>query len=113
MWTVTARTPVLRLSGPVEAGAIRRGGITIVCMAMDRLSVTMDPELGRAVREAAARDGVSVSHWLSEAAGDKLRNVLLGVALDAWEEQDGPFTEDELNEAARALGIDRRARQAG
>lgn len=81
-------------------------------MAMDRLSVTMDPELGRAVREAAARDGVSVSHWLSEAAGDKLRNVLLGVALDAWEAENGPPTEAELDEAARILRVGPYARRA-
>lgn len=64
---------------------------------MDRFSVTMPPELGEGVRQAAARQGISVSAWLAEAAADRLRNELLGAALDAWESEDGPFAETELN----------------
>lgn len=64
---------------------------------MDRFSVTMAPELGEGVRQAAARQGISVSAWLAEAAADRLRNELLGAALDAWESEDGPFAETELN----------------
>jgi hypothetical protein len=63
----------------------------------------MDPDLGQAVREAAARSGVSVSRWLSQAASDHLRNELLGAALDAWESEEGPFTDAELDAAARVL----------
>jgi len=70
----------------------------------------MDPDLGAAVREAAARSGTSVSSWLAEAAADRLRKVLLGAALDRWEEEDGPFDEAELDAAAAALGLPRRAR---
>ena len=78
----------------------------IVCMAnVDRFSVTMPPELGEGVRQAAARQGTSVSTWLSEAAADRLRNELLGAALDAWESEDGPFTEAELDAAASRLGL--------
>ncbi len=72
---------------------------------VDRLSVTMPPELGEGVRQAAARQGTSVSTWLSEAAADRLRNELLGAALDAWESEDGPFTEAELEAAASRLGL--------
>ena len=75
---------------------------------VDRLSVTMVPEIGAAVREAAAREGTSVSTWLTEAAAQRLRNDLLGVALDQWEAEDGPFREDELNAAAAALRGPRR-----
>lgn len=64
---------------------------------MDRFSVTMRPEVGEGVRQAAARQGISVSAWLAEAAADRLRNELLGAALDAWESEDGPFAETELN----------------
>jgi hypothetical protein len=74
-------------------------------MQVDRFSVTMEPELGRAVRDAAARSGVSVSRWLSQAASDHLRNELLGAALDAWEAENGPFTGDELDAAARVLAV--------
>lgn len=75
---------------------------------VDRLSVTMAPEIGRAVREAAARQGTSVSTWLTDAAAQRLRNDLLGAALDQWEAEDGPFSDDELNTAAAALGAKRR-----
>ncbi|HUB71858.1 MAG TPA: hypothetical protein VL984_15665 [Acidimicrobiales bacterium] len=71
---------------------------------VDRLSVTMPPAIGAAVREAASREGTSVSTWLVAAAGQRLRNELLGAALDQWEAEDGPFTEQELNDAARAVG---------
>ncbi|MGC1289603.1 MAG: hypothetical protein WA895_42325 [Streptosporangiaceae bacterium] len=64
---------------------------------VDRFSVTMPPEVGEGVRQAAARQGISVSAWLAEAAADRLRNELLGAALDAWESEDGPFAETELN----------------
>ena len=67
---------------------------TVVGMAqVDRFSVTMPPEIGEGVREAAARQGTSVSAWLTEAAADRLRNELLGAALDEWESEDGPFAE--------------------
>jgi len=64
---------------------------------VDRFSVTMAPELGEGVRQAAARQGISVSAWLAEAAADRLRNELLGTALDAWESEDGSFAEAGLN----------------
>jgi len=75
---------------------------------VDRLSVTMPPEIGAAVREAAAREGTSVSTWLAVAAAQRLRNDLLGVALDLWEAEDGPFSDAELNTAAAALRATRR-----
>jgi hypothetical protein len=70
--------------------------------------MTMDPDLGRAVREAAARSGVSVSRWLSDAAADHLRSELLGAALDEWERENGPFSDQELDTAARVLGSPRK-----
>jgi len=83
----------------------RRECITVVCMAhVDRFSVTMPPEVGAAVRNAAARRGTSVSHWLTDAATQQLRNALLGEALGAWEDEDGAFTDEELDTAALALG---------
>jgi hypothetical protein len=70
---------------------------------VDRLSVTMPPEIGAAVRDAAARAGTSVSSWLTAAAGQRLRNELLGAALDQWEADQGPFSDEELDAAAAAL----------
>ena len=63
---------------------------------VDRLSVAMPPAIGAAVREAAARRGASVSTWLVAAAVHRLRNELLGAALDRWEAEQGPFTDQEL-----------------
>ncbi|MGH8934470.1 MAG: hypothetical protein ACRDZO_28520 [Egibacteraceae bacterium] len=80
-------------------------------MPVDRFSVTMDPELGAAVREAAQRAGMSVSGWLAEAAAARVRNALLGAALDAWDAEDGPLTEEELDAGREELGLPRRARE--
>ncbi len=83
---------------------------TLVCMQVDRFSVTMDPDLEAAVRDAVERAGMSVSGWLAQAAADRLRNGLLGAALDAWEAEDGPFGDEELDAAAATLGITRASR---
>lgn len=76
---------------------------------VDRFSVTMPPEIGAAVRDAATRQGTSVSNWLAAAAAQRLRNELLGAALDVWEAEDGPFSNEELDAAAAALGAKRRS----
>lgn len=70
----------------------------------------MEPNLGAAVRDAAERAGMSVSGWLAHAAAEQLRNDLLGAALDAWEAEDGPFGDEELDAAAAAVGIARGSR---
>ena len=70
---------------------------------VDRFSVTMPPEIGAAIRDAAARTGTSVSSWLAAAAAQRLRNELLGAALDEWEAEDGPLTQGELDAAVAAL----------
>ena len=79
---------------------------------VDRLSVTMPPEVGAAVRDAALKQGMSVSSWLTAAAAQRLRHELLGAALDVWEHEDGPFSDQELDTAAAALSADRRQRLA-
>jgi len=84
----------------------------LLCMPqVDRLSVTMPPGVGSAVREAAAHEGISVSSWVTEAAARRLRNELLGAALDEWEAKNGDITEEELDRAATSLGIARRRRR--
>lgn len=77
-------------------------------MHVDRLSITLAPELGRAARRAAKRANVSLSAWIAEATADRVRNETLGAALDRWEAEDGAFTPDELADAARRLGLDTR-----
>jgi hypothetical protein len=61
---------------------------------VDRISVTMPPEIG--------------ANWLVAAAAQRLRNELLGAALDRWEEEEGPFSDEELDAAAAALSTTRR-----
>lgn len=72
-------------------------------MAVDRLSLTLDPDLGAAVREAAAAERRSVSSWLADAAEMRLRHQRLGAALDAWEAENGALTEAELAAARREV----------
>ena len=72
---------------------------------MDRISIALDAALGQAVRTAAGRSGMSLSRWIGQAVADRLRNEQLGRALDQWEAEHGAFTQEELDEAARSLGI--------
>lgn len=74
-------------------------------MNVDRITVSVDAELGAAAREAAERAGTSMSGWVAEAMAARLRNQLLGAALDAWEAENGAFTEEELAEAAAEFGV--------
>jgi hypothetical protein len=67
-------------------------------VSIDKLSISMEPELASVVREAAAEDGVSVSSWLSSAAHDRIRNRLLRRALDAEAIEFGPLTTREVED---------------
>jgi hypothetical protein len=77
----------------------------VISVAADRITISFDGELGRAVRDAAERDGMSVSGWLSEAAADRLRNELLGIALGHWIAERGTPTDEEMQWAADSLGL--------
>ena len=46
----------------------------LVCVNVDRLSITLDPRLGAAARKAAKRAKVSLSTWIAEATADRIRN---------------------------------------
>jgi hypothetical protein len=86
------------------------------------MSISFAPELGEAVREAAADADMSVSDWLAQAAETKLRqdtearilqeaedrrrNAGLLEFLREWQAEHGAFTEEELAHAARDLGLD-------
>src|SRR5437867_1504161 len=73
---------------------------TLVCMHVDRLSITLEPRLGAAVRKAAKRANVSLSTWIAEATAARVRNEALSDALDRWEADEGAFTSAELAAAA-------------
>jgi hypothetical protein len=74
-------------------------------MKAQKLSVSFDSELADEVREAARRSGKSVSAWLAKAALEQLRGERLDAFLDDWEAEVGPFTEEELEQAAIELGF--------
>ncbi len=74
-------------------------------MKVDKLSISFDPELGDAVRSAAAEAGKPLSSWLAEAAASKLRAEALADFLDGWETQHGVLTAEELAAAERELGV--------
>jgi hypothetical protein len=83
----------------------------VVCMQVDRISITMPPEIGRKVRDAAEEEGVSVSAWITEAAAERVRNRLLGKFLDEYQAEHGAFTDEEMERAAQRLGLDRSKRE--
>jgi hypothetical protein len=72
---------------------------------VDKLSVSFEPDLGDAVRSAAAEAGKPVSTWLAEAAASKLRAEALAAFLADWEESHGALTVQEVARAERALGL--------
>jgi hypothetical protein len=59
--------------------------------------VTFAPELGEAVSAAAAEAGLPLSEWLAQAG---LREF-----LDEYQAEHGAFTDEEMAEASRKLGL--------
>ena len=74
-------------------------------MKVDKLSISFDPELGDAVRSAAAQAGKPVSSWLAEAAASKLRAEALAEFLASWEAEHEALTAHEIARAERELGL--------
>jgi hypothetical protein len=68
-----------------------------------KLAITMDPDIHQNVLAVAARDGVSVSAWITAAAREALRRRAGLAAVARWEEQHGHFTTQEMNEARRSV----------
>jgi hypothetical protein len=71
---------------------------------VDKLSISMDPQLGDDIRSAAATAGVSVSAWLVEAAAARLRRQALADFLSDWQAKHGAITSEELAKARADLG---------
>ncbi|MDQ4104245.1 MAG: hypothetical protein M3186_11235 [Actinomycetota bacterium] len=69
------------------------------------MSISLEADLGDAVRDAARRTGKGLSSWLAEAASAKLRAEALEEFLDDWEHEHGPLTAAELERAERELGL--------
>jgi hypothetical protein len=73
-------------------------------MKVDKMSISLDAELGAEVREAARRSGQSLSAWVAAAAVEKFRSEGLRQLLDEWEVEHGPISEEELARARNELG---------
>lgn len=82
-------------------------GTTILRVAQrDKRSVSLPPELARAIDEAAAREGSSFSGWLAETAAHRLRLEAGRKGIAEWEREQGPLTPDELADGlARARSL--------
>ena len=74
-------------------------------MKVDKLSSSLDADLGDAVRNAAKQAGQGLSGWLAEAAMAKLRSDALAEFLESWESEHGTLTADELAIATRQLAL--------
>lgn len=74
-------------------------------MSVDKLSVSFESDLARAVRAAAEAGGAGLSRWLADAAAAKLRADHLVEFLADWERAHGALTSEEIAEAAADLGL--------
>lgn len=74
----------------------------------DKRSISMPPELARAVEEAARAEGLTFSAWLTRTAAHRLKLDAGRKALAEWEQENGPLTAEERAEgwarARRSLG---------
>jgi hypothetical protein len=76
-----------------------------------KLAITVDPDIHENVRAAAAREGVSVSAWMTTAAREALKRRAGLAAVEQWEKQHGRFTSEEMNEARRSVRAQLRTSQ--
>jgi len=74
-----------------------------------KLAVTIDPDIHQHILAAAARDGISVSAWITSAAREALHRRAGLAAVALWEKQHGRLTTEEMNEARRSVRAQLRA----
>ena len=76
-----------------------------------KLAITVDPDIYEDILAAAARDGVSVSAWMTAAARAALQRRAGLAAVALWEKQHGRFTTKEMKEAHRSVRAQLRIRR--
>ena len=64
-----------------------------------KLAITIDPQVHEKILASAARDKVSVSAWMTQAAREALQRRAGLAAVAAWEKQHESFTKEEMDEA--------------
>ena len=67
-------------------------------MAVEKLSISFEPELAHQLREEARSSGRSVSALVAEAVERNLRLARGRRLIAEWEAEHGPITEAELEE---------------
>jgi len=75
----------------------------------EKRSISLPPELARAVDEAARAEGTTFSAWLAQTAAHRLKLEAGRQAIAEWELENGALTPAELAEgwarARRSLGL--------
>lgn len=74
-------------------------------MKVDKMSISLEAQLGEEVRASARRSGQGLSSWLASAAAARLRAEALTGFLDDWEADHGELTQDEIACAEIELGL--------
>ena len=74
-----------------------------------KLAITIDPDIHGHIVAAAARDGVSVSAWMTIAAREALKRRAGLAAVALWEKEHGRLTPKEMNEARKKVRAELRA----
>lgn len=74
-------------------------------MKVDKMSISLDPDLGDEVRSAARESGKPLSAWIAEAAAAKLRSEALSKLLEEWQNEHGPLSDEEIRKAEAELGL--------
>jgi len=77
-----------------------------------KLAITVDPDVHEHILASAARDGMSVSAWMTTAAREALQRRAGLAAVARWESQHGQFSTQEMNEARRNVRAQLRTRTA-
>src|ERR1700689_5034570 len=62
----------------------------------EKRSISLPPELARAVDDAARAEGTTFSAWLAQTAAHRLKLEVGRQAIAEWELENGPLTEAEL-----------------
>jgi hypothetical protein len=78
-------------------------------MSVEKFSVSLDPNLGQALRAAAQADNTNVSAWLATAIRQRLRHAALGTALDEILAEQGWSRKELLAESPAAKSTKRSA----
>jgi hypothetical protein len=77
----------------------------MVPMAVQKLSIALE-DVARAAREAAEREGLSLSAWVNEAAREALAIEDGLAAVAEYEAENGPISAEALAAATAALERD-------